>query len=240
MSSFLRRIPALLLEELCTQAMELQDTYRHQGMRRRMVEDLREKDMGSPAVLDAMMKVPRHQFFFDAAFLEKAYDDRAFRIMAGQTISHPSTVAFQTSLLQVTKGTKVLEIGTGSGYQTAVLLQLGCQVYTIERQHELFIKTRHLFAAMKLKAQTFFGDGYQGLTTFAPFDRVLVTCGAPFVPEALVEQLVPGGRMVIPVGEGSTQVMWVIDKAADGTLRREAHGEFRFVPMLGEEEKGWK
>lgn len=218
--------------------MQFTETYRHKGLRRQMVEELRARKVADETTLNAMLEVPRHLFFPDQVFLEKAYEDIAFRIGAGQTISHPSTVAYQTTLLQARKGMKVLEIGTGSGYQCAVLLQLGLKVYSIERQHELFIRTRKLFESLNLKPYTFFGDGYQGQPTFAPFDRILVTAGAPFVPQALVDQLVPGGRMVIPVGEGDVQDMLVLDKDSNGNVRQEIHGEFRFVPMLEEKNFG--
>lgn len=218
--------------------MKFTETYRHKGLRRQMVEALRERKVADEATLSAMLEVPRHLFFPDQAFLEKAYEDIAFRIGAGQTISHPSTVAYQTTLLQAKKGMKVLEIGTGSGYQCAVLLQLGLKVYSIERQHELFIRTRKLFESLALKPYTFFGDGYQGQPTFAPFDRILVTAGAPIIPPALIEQLVPGGRMVIPVGESEVKEMLVIDKDANGQLTQEIHGEFRFVPMLEDKNFG--
>lgn len=197
-----------------------------------MVDELIEKGFSNERVLQAMRTVPRHLFFSDQAFVEKAYEDIAFKIGEGQTISHPSTVAYQTHLLCPEKGEKVLEIGTGSGYQTAVLLQLGLKVYSIERQRVLFQRTKKLMENMNLPAKLFFGDGYQGLPVFAPFDKILVTAGAPYVPEALLFQLKPGGRMVIPVGQDGRQVMQVIEKSPEGTLKVEALGEFRFVPLL--------
>jgi protein-L-isoaspartate(D-aspartate) O-methyltransferase len=186
----------------------------------------------SEPVLDAIRSVPRHQFFQDLAFMEKAYEDIAFQIGAGQTISHPSTVAFQTQLLELKAGEKVLEIGTGSGYQTAVLAQFGVKIFSIERQHALYIRTKKQLELMNISARLFFGDGYLGQPAFAPFDKILVTAGAPFIPQALTEQLKPGGRLVIPVGVDGKQVMHVIDKQLDGTLQDAEHGEFRFVPLL--------
>ncbi|MCB0819212.1 MAG: protein-L-isoaspartate(D-aspartate) O-methyltransferase [Bacteroidetes bacterium] len=207
------------------------DTFKHKGLRNRLMEELTEKGI-SGRILDAMREVPRHQFFPDQAFQEKAYQDIAFRIGAGQTISHPSTVAVQTQLLDPQKGEKVLEIGTGSGYQTAVLAQFGVKLFSIERQHELFIRTRALLEEMNIRVKLFFGDGYLGQPAFAPFDKILVTAGAPFIPQALLTQLNPGGRLVIPVGEGKTQVMHVLEKSAEGEITEAQHGEFSFVPLL--------
>jgi protein-L-isoaspartate(D-aspartate) O-methyltransferase len=208
------------------------DTFRFKGLRNRLVEELRGKKIYSDAVLEAMKIVPRHQFFPDQAFAEKAYEDIAFRIGAGQTISHPSTVACQTSLLKLGKGEKVLEIGTGSGYQTAVLVQLGVKVFSIERQHSLFTATKRLLEEMNVNAKLFFGDGYKGLPSFAPFDKIIVTAGAPFIPEALIEQLKPGGILVIPVGIGGKQEMHLVEKSLDGTLVTDVLGSFSFVPLL--------
>jgi protein-L-isoaspartate(D-aspartate) O-methyltransferase len=165
------------------------------------------------------------------AFIEKAYEDIAFQIGEGQTISHPSTVAYQTQLLTPQKGQKILEIGTGSGYQTAVLLQFGAKVFSIERQHKLFLKTKKLLEKMNLGAKLFYGDGYKGMPSFAPYDRIIVTAGAPFIPQELVAQLKPGGIMVIPVGSNDKQVMHVIEKNNEGIIKSEVHGEFRFVPL---------
>ena len=210
---------------------QLTDTYRHQGLRRNLIEKIRDRGVASEKVLQAMLKVPRH-YYFDGAFLEKAYIDQAFPIAAGQTISQPSTVAIQTSLLQLNPGEKVLEIGTGSGYQSAVLCQLGVKVFTIERQKLLFQKSKKLLAKLGCKAAVFYGDGFKGLPQFAPFDKILITCGAPFVPEDLIGQIKPGGRMVIPVGTGSIQDMLVVEKLEDGEIRKTKHGKFSFVPML--------
>lgn len=217
--------------------MQVEDTYRQKGLRRQLVELLRSKGIEDVLVLKAIEKIPRH-LFFDKAFLEFAYQDKAFPIAAGQTISQPYTVAFQTQLLQPSKGLKVLEIGTGSGYQTAVLLDCGVRVWTIERQRQLYDTTKSLLPKMGYQPNFYYGDGYKGLPAFAPFDRILVTCGAPFIPPSLIEQLKPGGRLVIPVGEGSDQIMTLVTKSEQGELKQEEHGIFRFVPMLGERE--WK
>jgi protein-L-isoaspartate(D-aspartate) O-methyltransferase len=214
-----------------------EDTYRQKGLRRKLAELMREREITDAAVLKAIEQVPRH-LFFDKAFLEFAYQDKAFPIAAGQTISQPYTVAFQTQLLQIRKGDRVLEIGTGSGYQTAVLLACGARVWTIERQRTLYDVTRALLPQMGYSPNFQYGDGYKGWPAFAPFDKILVTCGAPFVPDALMEQLKPGGRLVIPVGEGDTQEMTLITKDEHGKLTKTLHGLFRFVPMLGERE--WK
>ncbi|MCB0430949.1 MAG: protein-L-isoaspartate(D-aspartate) O-methyltransferase [Flavobacteriales bacterium] len=209
----------------------MEDTYRHKGLRKRLMAVLREKGIHDEAVLAAMERVPRH-WFMESAFLQFAYDDKAFPIGAGQTISQPYTVAFQTSLLELKKGEKVLEVGTGSGYQTCVLLEMGVKVFSIERQRELYGKTKKLLEVMNYRPRLFYGDGYAGLPAFAPFDKVLVTAGAPFIPPALIEQLKPGGCLVIPVGEGGVQIMTVVKKDEGGDIVRETFGEFRFVPLL--------
>jgi protein-L-isoaspartate(D-aspartate) O-methyltransferase len=214
----------------------MEDTYRHKGLRKKLLEEVRSKGITNENVLRAIEKIPRH-FFMDNAFLEFAYTDKAFPISAGQTISQPYTVAFQTELLQLKKGEKVLEIGTGSGYQTAVLLECGARVYTIERQKELYDKVKTLLPAMGYQPNFFYGDGYKGSPAFAPFDKILVTCGATFIPEALTDQLRPGGRLVIPVGN-EVQTMTLVEKTPDGTILKHELGQFRFVPMLGE--KVWK
>lgn len=211
----------------------LKDDFRHQGLRRKLVDHLRTKGVQDEVVLQAIGRVPRHQFIDDSAFLELAYEDKAFPIGCGQTISQPYTVAFQTELLRVTKGMKVLEIGTGSGYQTAVLLEIGAKVHSIERQRPLYLRTKERLAIMGYRPNLIYGDGYKGLPREGPFDRVLVTCGAPFVPEDLLTQLKPGGRLVIPVGEGDVQRMLCIDRKLDGNLEQRDLGAFRFVPMLG-------
>lgn len=206
------------------------DNYRHKGLRRQLRDLLAKKGIKDELVLEAIDEVPRH-LFFENAFLSHAYEDKAFPIGAGQTISQPYTVAFQTELLQVDRGMKVLEIGTGSGYQTAILCKLGVKVFSIERQKSLYKKSKALLIEMGYSAKTFFGDGYKGLPTFGPFDRILVTCGADSLPESLLEQLKPGGRMVVPVGAGDDQEMILLEKTNEG-IKQSKHGVFRFVPML--------
>lgn len=208
------------------------DTLKYQGLRKELVQVLKQKGIEDEAVLSAINNVPRH-LFFDKVFHDNfAYNDVAFPIGAGQTISQPYTVAFQSALLELKKGMKVLEIGTGSGYQTAILVKLGCKVYTIERQKELFVKTKPFLEEMGYRAQTFFGDGFEGREAFAPFDRILVTCGAPFIPEKLIDQLANNGRMVIPLGDGKDQIMTLITKDNEGHLKKSTYGTFSFVPML--------
>lgn len=215
--------------------MKQTDTYKHQGLRKNLIEELRSKGIDDEAVLKAMMNVPRH-FFFDSAFLNFAYSDKAFPIAAGQTISQPYTVAFQTRLLDLKPGMKVLEIGTGSGYQAAVLSQMGVKVFSVERQRVLFKTAQGILRDLNSTAKVFYGDGYKGLPSFAPFDRVLVTCGAPSVPEPLFAQLKKGGMMVVPVGEGASQEMRRIVKVAEDNYEESAHGVFKFVPMLPDKE----
>lgn len=212
------------------------DSYRHKGMRKHLVEELRKKGIKNEKVLKAINTIPRH-FFLDNAFVEFAYSNKAFPIGAGQTISHPYTVAFQTELLEVEKGQKILEVGTGSGYQTAVLDCLGAKVYTIERQKELYDKTRLLMSKMKVKAKFYYGDGYKGNEVFKPYDRIIVTCGAPFIPEDLMKQLVVGGRMVIPVGNMDKQIMTVIVRNSEMNFTKKEYGDFKFVPMLENKSK---
>ena len=209
----------------------MQDTYRHKGQRKKMVEELHKAGIKDEKVLAAMMKVPRH-FFMDIGLDKLAYQNKALPIAAGQTISQPFTVAFQTQLLEIKKGSKILEIGTGSGYQTAVLLELGARVYTVERQKELFLETQVLLKSLNYKAQFFYGDGYKGKAGYAPFDGVIVTAGAPYIPDALKEQLKVGGILVIPVGENDKQIMYKITKMAENEFKEEQFGDFRFVPML--------
>ncbi|MEZ4755774.1 MAG: protein-L-isoaspartate(D-aspartate) O-methyltransferase [Flavobacteriales bacterium] len=210
------------------------DSFRHQGLRRKLVEHLRGRGISNAGVLAAIGKVPRHQFIDDSAFVEMAYQDTAFPIPCGQTISQPWTVAFQTELLEVAKGMKVLEIGTGSGYQTAVLAELGARIFSIERHRPLYLQTKARLSQLGYRSNTVHGDGFAGLPLEAPFDRVLVTCGAPFIPPALVDQLKAGGRLVIPVGEGDHQEMLLVTKDPDGTVHQEVKGRFRFVPMLAD------
>jgi protein-L-isoaspartate(D-aspartate) O-methyltransferase len=215
----------------------MNDTYKHKGLRKKLVEEVRSKGITNEAVLKAIENVPRH-LFMDDVFLEyAAYQDKAFPIGAGQTISQPYTVAFQTQLLEPVKGEKVLEIGTGSGYQTSVLVELGLKVYTIERQKSLYTRTKKILEDMGYKAQCFFGDGYKGLPLFAPFDKIIVTAGAPFIPEPLKEQLKVGGRMVIPVGEKDIQRMILVQKVSEKDFKTTELGDFRFVPLLEEKQK---
>lgn len=213
--------------------MERIDTYRHKGLRKRLNEELKEMGIQSDRVLDAMFNVPRH-YFLSSAFLEFAYDNKAFQIGAGQTISQPFTVAKQTELLELQKGDKVLEIGTGSGYQTCVLCEMGAKVYSIERQRLLYDSAKKLIEYLGYLPQLYYGDGYKGKPTFAPFDKVIVTCGAPSIPEALLLQLKIGGKLIIPVGEGRTQKMLEIVRTSKSDFSRKEHGNFAFVPMLND------
>lgn len=210
----------------------LVDSYKHQGMRRLMIEHLKRKGISDQKVLDAMNKVPRH-FFLDSSLDGLAYEDRALEILCKQTISQPSTVAFQTQLLDVAPFEKVLEIGTGSGYQTSVLCQMNARVYTIERFKPLHNSAQIIFDALKVKPKCFFGDGYLGLPAFAPFDKILITCAAPSLPKTLIEQLKIGGIMVAPIGE-NTQTMYRIQKLSETEIDVQSYGEFKFVPMLKE------
>ena len=214
----------------------IEDTYRHKGLRKKLVDSIREKGITDEKVLDALMNVPRH-FFLDSALDEQAYVDRAFPIGEEQTISQPYTVAYQTQLLELKPFMKVLEIGTGSAYQAVILAELGAQVFTIERQKKLFDQNKNFDYLKKFKTiKQFYGDGYEGLPTFAPFDRVLITAAAPEIPAKLVEQLKPGGRMVIPVGAGEVQRMMRITKLETGALKEEVFDNFSFVPMkIGKE-----
>ncbi|MGC9471217.1 MAG: protein-L-isoaspartate(D-aspartate) O-methyltransferase [Bacteroidales bacterium] len=209
----------------------MHDTYRHKGLRKKLVNEVRSKGIRDESVLEAMNRVPRH-LFMDSGFVHFAYRDQAFPIGAGQTISQPYTVAFQTELLQVRKHDKVLEIGTGSGYQAAILVEMGAKVYTIERQKELFLKSQSLLPAMGYKPRFFYGDGYEGLPAFAPFDRILITAAAGEIPPKLLEQLKTGGRMVLPLGREGSQVMTVVVKTGEDEYEKEEHGYFVFVPLL--------
>jgi len=206
-------------------------------MRKQLVDELRNKGIKSESVLNAINSIPRH-FFLDKVFTEQAYSNMAFQIGAGQTISHPYTVAFQTQLLDLKKGDRVLEIGTGSGFQTAILCQIGTKVFSIERQKELFLKCQPIIDHLKFTPKLKFGDGYKGWPAFAPFDKIIVTCGAPSIPQELVNQLADGGRMVIPIGEGKNQEMLLIQKHPDShrgqKITTEKLGVFSFVPMLKE------
>lgn len=200
------------------------------GMRKRLIDELEKNGVASSSVIEAMRKVKRH-LFIDKGFESHAYEDKAFQIGAGQTISQPTTVAIQSSLLDIQKNDKVLEIGTGSGYQTAILCELGAKVFSIERQKLLFDKTKVLLEDLGYKAKLYFGDGYKGVPAFAPFDKIIITCGAPVIPPDLIKQLKPGGIMVIPLGD-KIQTMNVLYKETENKYSIEEHGKFKFVPML--------
>lgn len=208
------------------------DSYRHKGLRRKLVEIVRGKGITDEKVLTALENIPRH-FFLDSAFDEVAYEDKAFPIAEKQTISQPYTVAYQTQLLEVKPHEKVLEIGTGSCYQAAVLAELGTKVFTIERQKKLFDANKTFQWIKKYhNIKFFYGDGYEGLPTFAPFDKIVITAAAPEVPQKLISQLKTGGMMVIPFGSGDVQVMKRLIKQADGSVKEEVYDYFSFVPML--------
>jgi len=209
-----------------------EDTYRHKGLRKKLVDTIKSKGITDEKVLHAIERIPRH-FFLDSAFDEVSYEDKAFPIAEKQTISQPYTVAYQTQLLEVKSFDKVLEIGTGSAYQACVLADMGAQVYTIERQKKLFDSNKNFAFIRKYpNIKFFYGDGYEGLPTFAPFDKVLITAAAPDIPKKLVDQMKSGGMMVIPVGTGEVQVMKRYIKLPDGSLTEEVYDRFSFVPML--------
>jgi protein-L-isoaspartate(D-aspartate) O-methyltransferase len=209
----------------------LKDTAKHQGLRNQLVSVLEQKGITDKNVLEAIKKIPRH-LFLDSSFEDYAYQDKAFPIGAGQTISQPYTVAFQSQLLEVKKEDKILEIGTGSGYQTAVLCTMGAKVFSVERQNELFKKTTNLFPKLNIRPKhTSFGDGYKGLPNYAPFDSIIVTAGAPIIPKPLMAQLKIGGRLVIPVGE-DVQIMTLLIRINETQFEKHEFGEFRFVPLL--------
>lgn len=209
----------------------MMDSFEAKGMRKNLVEGLRNKGITDEEVLRAMNAVPRH-VFMDPAFLNHAYVDKAFPISSGQTISQPYTVAVQTSLLQVKRRDKVLEIGTGSGYQAAILAEMGIKVYTIERFRELFLKAQKTFSSLGYNAHFFYGDGYEGKSQYGPYDGILITAAAPEVPSVLREQLKIGGRLVIPLGKSDFQVMTVVRRTGDDTYEYSSHGNFVFVPLL--------
>ena len=209
-----------------------EDSYLHKGLRKKLVDQIKEKGITDQAVLQAILGVPRH-FFLDSAFEKQAYEDRAFPIGQDQTISQPYTVAYQTQLLQVKPFEKILEVGTGSGYQASVLAELKAKVYTIERQKKLYEANKEFTYLKKYPTlRMFYGDGFEGLPTYAPFDKVLITAAAPFVPDKLIAQLKPGGMMVLPLDEDAMQRMHRITKMADGSLVEEKFDQFSFVPML--------
>lgn len=210
---------------------KLEDSYRHKGLRAKLVEEISRKGITDERVLAAIGKVPRH-LFMESGFINFSYKDSAFPIGAGQTISQPYTVAFQTQLLEVRPMDKVLEIGTGSGYQTAILLEMGARVYTIERQRELYLKSKALLEQMGYNPHFFYGDGYQGKPSYGPYAKILITAAAPEIPQALVDQLEVGGRMVLPLGDTMGQDMTLVEKLSPTETRVTAHGRFIFVPML--------
>src|SRR6185312_825330 len=211
---------------------KFEDSYRHKGLRKKLIDSLRLKSITNEQVLDAMMNIPRH-YFLDTALDHIAYEDRAFPIGEGQTISQPYTVAYQTQLLEVEPYDKILEIGTGSAYQASVLAEMGANVFTIERQKKLFeINKEFIFRKKYPNIKFFYGDGFEGLPTFAPFDKILITAAAPFIPPKLIKQLKPGGIMVVPVDDDGMQKMMRITKNDDGSYEEETFSNFSFVPML--------
>lgn len=209
-----------------------EDSYRHKGLRKQLVEQLRQKGITDERVLEAINNIPRH-YFLDSAFDKVAYEDKAFPIAEGQTISQPYTVAYQTQLLEVKPHEKILEIGTGSGYQAMVLAEMGAKVFTIERQKKLFDEHRQFILRKQYAGiKYFYGDGYEGLPTFSPFDKIIVTAAAPYIPPRLIEQLKTRGKMVIPVGDAGAQRMLRITREGDGSIREESFDTFSFVPMV--------
>lgn len=209
------------------------DSFRHKGLRRQLVESLKARGIIDMKVLEAINSVPRH-LFIDNAFVNFAYQDKAFPIGSGQTISQPYTVAFQSQLLEIAPYDKILEVGTGSGYQAAILSFLNAEVYSIERQKELYKKTKFFLPKLGYNIKFFYGDGYKGLPKFSPFDKIIITCGAPFIPNDLLLQLKPGGIMVAPIGRGDIQEMNLIKKISDTEIKTTIHGNFSFVPMLND------
>ncbi|WP_420319300.1 protein-L-isoaspartate(D-aspartate) O-methyltransferase [Ekhidna sp.] len=215
---------------------QLEDTYKHKGLRKQLVLEIAKKGIKDKRVLDAISKIPRH-FFFEKIFDIHAYEDKAFPIDAGQTISQPYTVAFQSALLQVNPGDKILEIGTGSGYQACVLVEMGAKVYTIEYQKKLYQKAIRFLPKLGYQPHMYQGDGSKGMPRFAPYDGIIVTAGAPTVPEELIQQLKIGGRLVIPVGNNDIQSMVLIQKVGENKIKKKQFDHFSFVPLRGE--KGW-
>lgn len=215
----------------CVMITGMEDTFRHKGLRKKLVETVRSKGITDENVLNAINTVPRH-LFMDSGFINFSYQDQAFPIGAGQTISQPYTVAFQTQLLEVKPNDRILEIGTGSGYQTAILLELGARVYTIERQRELFLKSQELLGKLGYKPHFFFGDGMEGKPAYGPYDKILITAAADQVPEKLLQQLRVGGIIVVPVGGRFSQSMMKIVKISDTDYKKTSHGAFVFVPLL--------
>jgi protein-L-isoaspartate(D-aspartate) O-methyltransferase len=207
------------------------DSFEARGKRKKLVEELKKKGISDEAVLSAIDKVERH-LFMDPAFLNHAYIDKAFPISSGQTISQPYTVAVQTSLLKVKKRDKILEIGTGSGYQAAILCEMGAKVYTIERYRALYLKAQRILTSLGYQAHFFFGDGYEGKPQYGPYDGIIITAAAPVIPEKLLMQLKIGGRLVVPFGERDSQVMTVVTRTGEDSFENTSHGYFIFVPML--------
>lgn len=227
----------MLKRDIVFYQVSKEDEYLFQGKRKRLVEQLKQKGIKNETVLKAIGKIPRHLFFDTTtarpALLDHAYSDKALPIGAGQTISHPYTVAFQTEKLEPVSGEKVLEIGTGCGYQTAVLVEIGMKVYSIERQKTLFDKTKLFLPFIGYKtAKLVFGDGYKGLPQFAPFDKIIVTAGAPYIPNDLLVQLKVGGILVIPIGDGANQEMNILRKTSETNFEKQVIGQFKFVPLL--------
>ena len=215
----------------------MKDTFRHKGLRQILVDKIRKKGITDESALRMINEIPRH-LFLDNAFVQFAYQDKPFPIGSGQTISQPYTVAFQTQLLELNPYEKILEVGTGSGYQAAVLIGMEANVYTIERQKELFQKTKEFLPELGYNCNFYYGDGYKGLEQFAPFDKIIVPCGAPTIPEDLIKQLKVGGRMVAPIGGGDVQVMHLIEKFSETENKITTHGNFSFVPMLNKKSNG--
>ncbi len=216
---------------------KLEDSYKARGLRNQLVKEIVKKGIKNQDVISAIGKVPRH-LFLDPIFITHAYEDKAFPIGQGQTISQPYTVAFQSELLMVKQGDKILEIGTGSGYQASILLELGADVYTIEYNKELFTKTRKFLPKLGYKPKFFLGDGSQGLEVHAPYQGIIVTAGAPTIPKSLIKQLAIGGKLIIPVGGNQKQKMMLIEKTEGNKLIKKEFNDFSFVPLLGKD--GWK
>lgn len=225
------RVRLVILSTVHQNSSKLEDTFKHKGLRKKLVEEIRNKGIRDESVLKAVNAVPRH-LFMDNSFIGFAYVDKAFPIAAGQTISQPYTVAFQTEALKIKKLDRVLEVGTGSGYQAAILCEMGARLYTIERQRSLYDFSRELLPKLGYNPQFFYGDGYLGLPTYGPFDKIIVTAGADSVPPRLLEQLVVGGRMVIPVGGRDYQVMKIITRESETEYTETDAGNFVFVPLL--------
>jgi protein-L-isoaspartate(D-aspartate) O-methyltransferase len=211
--------------------MQIQDTYRHKGLRLKLIEELKSKGISNYEVLQAINRIPRH-IFMDSGFIDFAYKDQAFPIGEGQTISQPYTVAFQTQLLDIKKHEKVLEIGTGSGYQCAVLMEIGADVYSVERLHKLYVKAQSILLKLKYQPHLFFGDGNEGLPAFAPYDKIIITAYNNLIPEKVLQQLKIGGKLVMPVGSVNKQSMILVEKLSENELVQTEHGSFIFVPLL--------